>query len=130
MSRNFSSRNLRVAHLARGAWPRLIEQTRQPPLHEALAPFAHRLVGQAEPLRDCDVRMAARAFQHNPRALGQACALFGHRAQRSSVSRSSRAELKGAIGLPVRIGVFLLFEKTPADYKLFNVLMTQDTSGL
>jgi len=57
----------------------------------------------------------------------KACALFGRRAQRSSASRSSFAKLTGAIGLPVRIGVFPPIRKTPTDYKLFNVLMTQDT---
>jgi transposase, IS6 family len=40
-----------------------------------------------------------------------ACALLGRRAQRSRVSRSSIAKLKGAIGLPVRISVLLLCER-------------------
>jgi hypothetical protein len=58
---------------------------------------------------------------------GSTSALFGRRAQRSSASRSSLAKLTGAIGLPVRIGVLPPLRKTPTDYKLFNVFMTQDT---
>ena len=69
--------NLRVAHLARGAWPRLIEQACQPPLQEPLAPFADRLVGHSELVRNRRVGTAAGAFQNNPRALGQRLRTLG-----------------------------------------------------
>jgi hypothetical protein len=122
------SLNLRVADVARGAWPRLIEQARPPPLQEQLGPFADRLVAHSKLVRDRGIGTAAGACQDNPRTLGHACAVLGRRAQHSSVSRSSTARLKAAIGLPVRISLLHPIRRTLADYNLFNTFTTQDTS--
>src|SRR5208337_1046006 len=57
----------------------------------------------------------------------KACAVFGRRAQRSRLSRSSAVTVNGAIGLPVLISVPPRIRETLKPYTLFNGFMTQDT---
>jgi hypothetical protein len=74
--------NLRITDLARRSGARFVQQAVQPPLQEALTPFADRLVG----LRATVVLGLPAAHSKTMRdRCANACALLGRRAQRSSV---------------------------------------------
>ena len=94
--------NLHVAHLAQGlaaAHPTSLPAATQEPL----APFADRLVGHSELVRNRSVGTATGAFQDNPRALGQRLRAPGP--ARPTFQRLALfiPRLKGALGLPSAI---------------------------
>jgi hypothetical protein len=118
--------NLRVAHLARGAWPRLIEQACQPPLQEPLAPSARpsgrslRACPQL-PCWDCRWRIPGQSARVGPapvRSWAGAPNLPASRALQPPGSKVLSVSPSASLP-PIR--------RTLADYNLFNALTTQDT---
>ncbi len=76
---------------------------------KALPPLADGLVGHSERARHHRIGLPAAHSNTIRERCASACALLGRRAQHSTVSCSSAARLKGAIGLPVRIRVLYPF---------------------
>jgi hypothetical protein len=116
--------NLRVADMPRGAWPQLVEQAVQPPFQKTLAPFADGLMGQPQLLGDSRVGLAGRACQHDARTLGQGLRALRPLQRLPLLHRQAQRCYRA----PRPHGVLPPIRKTPADYNLFNALMTQDTS--
>jgi hypothetical protein len=122
--------NLRITDLPWRPGARLIEQTIETAVHEALPPFTDGLRGYPELARNHQVGIASRTLQHNSRPLRQrlrargssrpilqAFALFNRQTQRCYRSPCPH---------PRPSSVW----QTGTDRNLFNALKTQDTSTL